>query len=298
MDLKKLDLRSLLKGGKKKKSGPGRPIVETVTASDLIIEGRLEEAEELLKERLKKNVRDYNAQLKLADLHLRMKRPSEAVEGYLMVADGYAREGFMDKAIATLTKVQRLTPENSTVALKLQAFREAKRMERSRDEVASELTGEGATRTSSFRLKQVWRHLAGSALLSALEQDQLKRLFSQIEYVDFEPKQIVAKRGETREELFIIAEGSIEAGIVKDDGGFTGLRAFGSGDIIGDRALFEHQPWPATYRTAAKTQVLRLDKNGLEAALVGNPDPRALLVALRAARHDREIVEALSKLET
>ncbi len=73
------------------------------------------------------------------------------------------------------------------------------------------------------------------------------------------------------------------------------LRSFEPGDLIGERALLEHQPWPATYRVAESGMVLKLDPSGLESALHGNPDPRSLLNALREQGLDAQVASTVER---
>ena len=107
---------------------------------------------------------------------------------------------------------------------------------------------------------------------------------------------ILAERGSKIEQLFIFAGGEAEALVDLGDGRPMQLHTYAVGDIIGDRSLFEHQPWPATYRVTEEGRLFRLDPAGLQRALLGNPDPRALIDALRARRSDHDVAAAVRKL--
>ena len=72
-----------------------------------------------------------------------------------------------------------------------------------------------------------------------------------------------------------------------------GLRA---GDVIGERALFGRQPWPAVYVASSKALALVLDRGSMEKALTGEDDPRGLLEALRADRNDEDVQRAVAKI--
>ena len=78
----------------------------------------------------------------------------------------------------------------------------------------------------------------------------------------------------------------------------TPIRGFGPGQMIGDRALLEHQPWPTVYRAGDDCFALVLDQEGLARALRGDPDPRQFLDALREQRNDQEVVRSLQKLRS
>ena len=91
-----------LKSWFEKRSKPKEP--ETVHVDDLIILERWDEAEQMMKARLKKNNRDLQAHIKLAKIYESMDRRREAVDEYAYVADRYTADGHYDKAVATLKK--------------------------------------------------------------------------------------------------------------------------------------------------------------------------------------------------
>lgn len=57
---------------------------------------------------------------KIADVYCLSGKQSEAMDDYAKAADGYAREGFMIKAIAILKKMQKIDPENPDVTARLE----------------------------------------------------------------------------------------------------------------------------------------------------------------------------------
>ncbi len=287
----------------KKKWFPGREKSQstepTVTIDDLIELQRFDEAEDLLRAKLKANVNDLHAQLKLADLYRRSGRGAKAVDEYVSVADAYAADGFFDKATALLYKVVKLAPGHEKVPLKIEALRQAKRLNRRREIVIEALqSGTRAGRTvSAFKVQRMWRDLSDCPLIQRLEEDRLRRLFEALDLVEIQPGQILAEKNERMEKMFVIAEGMVEAVAVLPNGTETAIRGFSPGQMIGDRALLEHQPWPTVYRAGSASFVLELDQKGLARALQGDPDPRQFLDALREQRNDQEVVWSIQKLE-
>lgn len=279
--------------------GRGR---EEHSVDDLIALQEYEKAESHLRLRLKAQSSDLHARLKLADLFMRLGRRGEAVEEYLLVADGYAYDGFYDKATALLAKVAKLVPGQEKVALKIEALRRAKRLEHRRDLVIDSLMerphGRARVGSSAFELQRLWSDLSASSLIENLTDDQLKRVFGAMELVRRNADELVARSGDKLEEIFIIAEGEVEVRIPLAGGTETVLKSFGPGDLIGDRALLEHKPWPATYVAGKKSTLLKLDRQALEQALVGESDPRGLLGALREQGNDHDVVENLQELGT
>lgn len=274
---------------------------EPVSVDDLIILRRYAEAEEQLKTRLKKKPRDIQANLKLAEVYERTRRIKDAVEQYSYVADCYTSDGFFDKASAMLAKAARLAPAEAKVQHKLRRVERMRKLEQRLSAVVralAKLEGQVGTAvtTSYLELRRVWGELSVSDLIDRLDDEQLGRLLKVMDLVRMTRKQVIAERGQQQPELYLLTRGKLEAEIVLPNGETTVLRSFEAGDLIGDRALFEQQAWPATYRVAESAVVLRLDRSGLEQALSGNPDPRTLLEALREKRLDAEVAAAAERL--
>lgn len=282
--------------GREKKGEAAEP---KLTIDDMIELQRYEEAEELLRAKIKANINDLHSQLKLADLYRRSGRGTKAVDEYIAVADAYAADGFFDKATALLRKVGKLAPGHEKVPLKIEALRRAKRLNHRREVVTGALlagTRSGGS-VSAFKVQRMWRDLSDCPLIERLEEDRLRRLFESLELVQVPAGQILAERDERMEKMFVIAEGMVEAVAVLPNGKETPLRGFSPGQMIGDRALLEHQPWPTVYRAADDCFVLELDQEGLARALRGDPDPRQFLDALREQRNDQDVVGEMQKLQ-
>lgn len=262
---------------------------------------RWDEAEEMLKARLRKNSRDLQAMLKLAEVYERADRRQLAAEQYMYVADRYSGDGFFDKAIAALSKAIKLNPTESEPRLKLQALERMRKLEHRLSAVMrglGKIDGSGGTAgtTSILELRRIWGELAVSDLIDELDDEQLGRLLKVMDLVRLGRGQVLVERGESLEQLFLLTRGRLEAILELPNGETTVLHSFEPGDVIGDRALLEHQAWPATYRTGESSVVLKLDRSALERALRGNPDPRGLLQALRRQKLDTAVTSAVTRV--
>lgn len=276
--------------------------MQELSIEELIVLERYEEAESRLKIKLKANQRDLHAHLKLAEVYMASKQHDKAVEEYSYVASEYASDGFHDKAMALLARASKLRPLDDTLRRKMENYERAKRLEQSRVAAQEGLRSGSGTQsgtqrhTAAVELQQLWQKLSGSPLLSKLEGDQLRRLFTVLELVRVEPGAVLAERGSGLAQLALIGRGVVEAVILRPGGAATQIKTFSSGDVIGDAALLEHRPWPATYRVAEAATLLTLTREGLEQALVGNPDPRGFLDALRSQRNDHAVAYAVHQL--
>ena len=268
------------------------------TIDDLIILERYEEAEQQLKFRLKDHPKDLHAHLKLAEVFVAQARNDEAVDEFVFVAEEWARDGFIAKGKALLAKARKLRPMDESLALKESAFEQAKRLEHSRVVAVEGLRGGGDRHStgSTLVVQRLWPKLAHSPLVQRLDQTQIKKLFSVLEPLEADAGEVLEAEGSDRQHLLWVVKGIVSALAGKIGGEPAVVRTFSSGDVIGEVALFERRPWPATYRADEKMIALVLDRKGLEESLTGNTNPKAFLDALRSQANDRAVAHAVAKL--
>jgi hypothetical protein len=280
-------------------SQPARGKPEVLDVDDLITLQRYDEAEEELQRFLSKRPYDLRARQKLAELYKKTGRLEEAAKEYMEIADRYAREGFHDKALALLAQVSKLTPVADKVWPKVERLRRAKKLEQHRPAIMEALVGRRSgspqSTAASIQFDKLWTSLLRTRLVDQLEAEQLTQLFRAFSFENLASKEEIVRRGQTLEAMFFLASGKVEVVVALPGGSSPVLRALEPGALFGEQALFEHKPWVATYRTAEKSMLLKLDRHGLETALHGNPDPRGLLQALREQQMDAQVAEAVGK---
>lgn len=287
-------LKDLFRGRKAK--GKPSPPTESYAVSDLIALGRLDDARRVLERRLKTNPRQHQVRLKLADLLIKQGRRAEAIDAYLEVTDGYASEGFYDKAHALLGKLSRLLPGEERIQMKLDRLELAQELDHRREVVSDAVVAAGKIKISSFTVQTLWRDIAKCSLVRELSETQLTKLFSQLAMEKLEENDRLVAAGEDRHEMFIVVQGEIAAQVLLASGKRTDLRTFSSGDIFGENALLKRKSWPSAYLAKRRTSLFRLDREGLENLLLGETDPRGLLDALRAQANDADVSRILSQL--
>lgn len=279
--------------------GGSAKLPEQLDIDDLIVLERYAEAEERLRARLQSTSSDLHAHVKLAEVFTATGKVASAVQEYLFAADEYADDGFYDKAIALVAKAAKLDPADTTIAGRVERFEEVKRVEQSR---AMALEGlmtarrESGERPSMLEAQQIWLDLQATPLMKRLNADQLRRLFGAVAILKPPPGAPLVEQGSSEQKLFIVSRGGVEA-IWQGKSRRTTLRTFGPGDVFGESALFERQPWRFTCYADSLCVLLALDKTGLELALQGNADPMTLLEVLRGSRNDRELASAIAMLE-
>ena len=264
---------------------------------DLIVLEKYDEAADRLKAKLKLNPADLHSHLKLAEVYAGLKQYEKAVDEFSFVADEYAQDGFYDKGVALLSKAQKLAPLDQSIRFKIERILREKSMETVRGVALEGLrqAGSQVAGTSAVELKRLWHHLAATAVVQQLPGEQLKRLFSSMELVHLKEGEAIADEGSSDPFLLLLVSGVVEAFMVDGERQMV-LRTFTGGDIIGETPLLERGVWPASYRVSEAVTALRLDRQGLEQTLVGNPDPRRFLEILREQHNDRDVAHTLSRL--
>ncbi len=289
----------------KKLFGGGKEKVEQeLDVDDLIVLERYDEAAERLRQRVQSHPNDLHSHLKLASVYFAQGKKDKAIDEFVFVADEYADDGFYDKGIALLAKALKMAPDAS-ITERIEKLERMKRLEHSRSFAIEGLLrksvqGDDAPTlqgTSVIEAQMLWGHLQETPLVQRFPPEQLKRLLGVMDLLKVQPREIIEMQGSTHEALYVIVSGTVEAAM-EERGGLAMLRAFGSGDFIGESALFERKPWPVHYRATEHSTLLMLDRAGLEQVLTGNSDPRTVIDELRSQHHDRSVREALEKLNS
>lgn len=271
---------------------------ETPSIEDLIALGRLDEARSELTQRLRLNPRDHHSKVKLGDVYAAEKDPEKALHTYLGAAEDYAADGFYEKAVALLARLQKELPPSGLVNEAFGRLDGVRQRESRRQTVVEALT----TRERLDRplgvveAQQLWPGLADVALVQRLTGPDLRRLFLAFALVELEPNEVVVRQDERLERLFLVARGELAADCVGALGQRHSLGAFGPGSLVGERALLEHRPWSATYRARGRALLLALDPERLALALQGCANPRELLDVLRQQGKDQAVSDAVQRV--
>jgi hypothetical protein len=270
---------------------------DELSTEELIVLERYAEAEKRLVAAVKSKPSDLRSRLKLAEVFEASGQTDKAVAEYVTVADSYSADGFHDKGRAVLSRAVRLRPLDEMLKRRLDVNLRAKQLEHSRVHAAQGLMTQGGETEAAVVLRQYWDNLAKSEVVRQLNNDQLRTLFSVMRMVKGAPGRVLGTRGSRDARLFLILNGAVEAVFGQDGGAVSILRQFSAGDIIGESTLLEHNVWPAAYRISEPAVLFYLEREGLEKALMGNPDPLALLTALRQQGNDRKVAAIVAKME-
>lgn len=280
------------------RGGAGKQEPQEYTVDDLIVLERYDEAVVRLQAKLKATPRDLHSHLKLAEVYTQLQRFDKAVEEYGFVADEYAQDGFFDKGMALLSRALKLAPMDTSLRAKIERFQRDKDMGHVRGLALEGLRQAGGLTggTTALEVERLWPKLVRCSLVQGLPGEQLKRLFAAMQFSRYPETATLAREGSQESFLVLIIQGVVEASIAGEQGRPVSVRTFTSGDILGEATLLERAPWPADYRATDPVTALTLAREGLEKTLLGNPDPRGFLYALRLQHTDRDVADTVRRL--
>jgi tetratricopeptide (TPR) repeat protein len=279
--------------------GGNKQAQQEYTIDDLIVLERYEEAGDRLRAKLKASPQDLHSHLKLAEVYAQLRQHDKAIDEFGFVADEYAGDGFYDKGLALLSKAAKLAPLDPSLRARIDRLQREKALEHTRSLAIEGLRQAGGQQagTSALELGRLWHNLAESSLVQRLPGEQVKRLFATMKLLHWkEAGEVVVVEGSQEAFLLLLVRGVLEAEIAGAGEKPMSVRSFSSGDILGEGALLERTPWPANYRVTEPATALKLTREGLEQSLVGNPDPRGFLEALREQHNDRGVASIVRRL--
>ena len=107
----------------------------------------------------------------------------------------------------------------------------------------------------SFPKGELAKQLGKISILGALSQGQLRKLANWAEVVAFDKGELVVKRGERGDGVYLILSGSVDV-----RRGERKIAHLGEGQIFGEMSLFDDEPRSADVVTSAPSKLAVLQK--------------------------------------
>ncbi len=300
----------------------GSPEAAAVRAVPLGDAGTRERAIEILEAHFGESRWDPRMRLRLANLLLKAGKDEDAVPILVGLADDLARQGFPEKAIAILKKIERirrrdveevnlaplrppgLQPKREARPRRLAeaarapqkprpktaAFFEAWIVDVVRDTVRSRLTAPGRMQREervspdAAALEAYGRGLKASPLFEDYSEDELLALVEGLRLSNYEPGDVILTEGEPGRSVFMLAGGTVRVFVRDRAGHDVALCTLGPGSFFGEIAALSGRPRSATVVAAARCELLELDKPTLDAISLAHPRIRVVLEDFYIAR--------------
>lgn len=95
---------------------------------------------------------------------------------------------------------------------------------------------------------------------------ELIKIANMMQKVQFNAGNVIFKRGDSGDALYLIREGQVEvlAPSPEEDAAEDVVAVLGPGDLFGEMAMVEHEPRSATVRSRTELKMLRLQKDYFE----------------------------------
>jgi len=251
--------------------------------------------------------------LKLSEALLRAGQEDDALAVLASLADDLLREGFPEKAVAVLRKIERLRsrhvevvslaplpvvlPEDAADAASPApppprapdaAFQswlvDVLRERVGRTAVAAPALASGGAGApvpgspgEAGAIRAYEPTLRASPLLEGLAEEEQLALLHRLDLVSAQPGDLLVSEGERGDSLYILASGGVRV-FARDAGGRTSLVCcLDDGAFFGEISALLDEPRSATVVASLPSQLLKLDRPGLDALCARHPRLRGVL---------------------
>lgn len=191
---------------------------------------------------------DLRSRLKMAELLERLEKKKEAIEQYREVAEAYAREGFLLKAISVNKMILRIDPSANDVNMRLAQLY----MEKNRE-------------------SKYLRPLPPIPLFSDLSEQELRSMLDRVQSKTFPKDTFICREGEAGDSLVIICRG--EVGIYKQspEGDERWIRSLREGDCFGEFGFFLDRKRHASVKSRVECETIEITRDELEGIIKIHP---------------------------
>jgi CRP-like cAMP-binding protein len=297
-------------------SSPEAAAVRAVPLPDPLTRAR---AIEVLEAHFGESRWDPRMRLRLADLLLKSGKAQDAVDILVGLADELAREGYPEKAVAILKKIEQVQRRNVEVVnlaplSRVMALPEAPPpaaaaaapapgpaarrptpartddrfhgwlVDVVRDTVGRRRQGPDAAQAPPAVMKAYGPGLVASPLFQDFSDDELLAFIQGLRLLSFAPGDVIVTEGEPGQSLFILTTGAVKVFVRDGTGHSVGLCLLGEGSFFGEISTLSGRPRSATVTAAAHCELLEMDRSTLDAIAARHPRVREVLEEFSIAR--------------
>lgn len=293
-------------------SSPEAAAIRAVPLSDPLSDQR---AIEVLEAHFGESRWDPRMRLRLADVLVRAGKEQDAVPILVGLADDLAREGYPEKAISILKKIEQLQRrhiEEVSLAPRLHedpiaavaaapvpppSAGAAARRARARtdehfhawllDTVRDTVTRARPVGQASPPVRALQGYgpgLRSSPLFEGFDEDELLAVIQGLRLLTFAAGDVIVTEGEPGQSVFILASGTVKVFVRTPEGHDAALCALGEGSFFGEMAALSGQPRSATVTAASPCDLLELDRTAVDRIVADHPHVRAVLEEFSKAR--------------
>jgi tetratricopeptide (TPR) repeat protein len=260
---------------------------------------------------------NYTLNHRIADVLCLAGRQKDSLADYSAAADGYAREGFLIKAVAILKKMQKIDPGNASVEKRLGELGGMGYSNPSREPAAAAPAEAGPKPAAGAEgpdlaldmeaIEDVApiplaapdeggpptaARMASTPLFSELTAEEMTGVITRLKHHDFPAGSVLVREGDPGESLFVLSQGRVKVTTKGPKGATIELAELKEGDFFGEVSLLTGKPRTATITSVEDTEVLELTRSDLAELQARHPRVR-LVVKEFYERRVESTVEAM-----
>ena len=210
----------------------------------------------------------------------------------LQYADALAGAGMADDAVTQYEATAKYYEDNG---LTVQAIAVRKKAEKVREQMpakAGETTAAGEPLFS--------RPVPKSPLFEILGDVEREAIVKEMEIETHDEGSVIINEGDPGTSMYLIASGEVKVFTrgTGSAGGSVYLARLGEGDFFGEVSVLTGKPRTATITASQRTELLRLDKDKLDAVLVKHPGLRNVLDNFYKQRAKHTVEAMIESLKT
>jgi cAMP-dependent protein kinase regulator len=197
---------------------------------------------------------DLRSCVKIGELLERLGRKKDAVLVYREVAEAYAKDGFLLRAISLNKMILRIDPSAGEINDRL-----------------AQLYRERTQETKPFR------PLPSIPLFSDLEEKELQSLLERVQVKTFSKEDFICREGEAGDSLMIVVHGEVEVRkkTIKDKE--VRMRNLREGEFFGEFGFFTDQRRHATVKALTECEILEIPQNEIHGLIQAYPRVKDVL---------------------
>jgi tetratricopeptide (TPR) repeat protein len=182
----------------------------------------------------------------------------------LQLADALAGAGEIDDAVAQYEETARHYEENELV---VQAIAVRKKAEKVRAAASAAPSPAAVARPQ----------IPSSPLFEVLSPEEKAAVVREMVLVEHDEGDIIITEGEEGSSLYVVVSGEVKVFTRGPRGESVALAALGEGDFFGEVSVLSGKPRTATITAAKRSELLRLDRDKLDAIIARHPRVRTVL---------------------
>ncbi|MCU1245137.1 MAG: cAMP-binding protein [Acidobacteria bacterium] len=213
----------------------------------------------------------------------------------LQFADALAGNGDIDEAIDQYEATAKYYDDNGLTVQAIAVHKKAEKVRGAQAAKAPPPAADPAGRTEPM----FTRKLPKSPLFEMLSPEEREAVVGEMELEQHDEGSVILNEGDPGTSMFVITTGEVKV-FTRGAGGHGSvyLAKLGEGDFFGEVSVLTGKPRTATITASQRTELLRLDKEKLDNALVQHPGIRKVLDDFykKRAKHTVEaMIESLRK---